>query len=493
MFGHLRVKSCGLEGKDRAIYRSHFCGVCHSLHAFAGWDASLLTNYDVTLWSLVASGVSARDYDRQIERRPCTAVPFRRVDVQPLSTDMAASLASLTVLLTWAKLEDHRQDSGRAIGWLGQTWLGRKEVKARDYLTGRDYPLTSLLELPARQSVAEKSGQPTLAQLARPTQDALADAFAWIAVLAQRPDLDCDLRHLGQSVAGYVYLWDALQDLDKDREWGDFNAISAVWGHPVAARAGWEIRGELLAFLGEMERSLEQLPLGNRRKLCNELVETLRVRVGAHSALKDAAPPLASPRRNLARAGFFVRPSCDCDCGSCCCEANCCDTGGDCGCCELSLCDCQKGDACCELSCCDCCGNDGGDTVLCCVNDCDVCCCWGDRKREKRESMSLPMEPSVLADPALCPGCRHDLVERTMAGGSVLKCRKCEGVWLDGKSSVLESDIKGLLSRGGLHPSTEGIPRGSRTCPRCRSLLRSPFGTDAAETCDSCGGRFLQG
>lgn len=496
VFGHLRVRSCGLEGRDRSIYRSHFCGVCHSLHAFSGWDASLLTNYDVTLWSLVASAVSAGDYQSSIERRPCTAVPFHQVEVQPLAPDLAASLASLTVLLAWAKVEDHRQDGDRVLGWVGQAWLGRKEARARDWLASKGYPLESILELPSRQAFVEELQAPSLAELALPTRQALAEAFAWIGVLASRPDLTPELRRLGESIAAFVYLWDALEDLEKDRKREQFNAVRAVWGGPCE-----QTRAELLKSLTGMKEAMAELPLGNRRRLCQELAETLWGRVLAHPALKSRRAEPLSPRRTLARAGF-VRPACDCDCdvGNCCCEANCCDTGAGCNCCEVSLCDCHKGDACCELSCCDCCAGDGGDAVICCCFDrhrsgccCDGCgdCC--DSKRKQKGSITPALEPSISqAEPLLCPGCRHDLFETTMAGAAVLRCRKCDGVWIDGgQSGAVEADIRGL--RGETDGSRSGVARGTRTCPRCRCLLRSPFGSDVAETCDSCGGRFLQG
>jgi hypothetical protein len=482
VFGHLRVKSCRLNEKDRSIYKSHFCSVCHNLHAFAGWDASLLTNYDVTLWSMVASGVSGTDYLRLPEARPCTAIPFRSVDVQPLSPEMGASLAALTILLAWAKVEDHRQDGGIVLGWLGQAWLGNKEAKARDYLAGRDYPLTALLELPRRQARAEGEARPTLAALAGPTQEALADAFAWIGVLAERRDLIAELRSLGSAIAGFVYLWDALQDLDKDRKSKSFNAVLAIWGQSFPAG---EVRAQLALALSGIGRAIEQLPLGNRRKLCKDLVESLRADVQLHPALQASASLPPSPRRALAKAGFVKASDCDCDVGNCCCEAGCCDTGSGCNCCELSCCDCHKGDACCELDCCSCCGD----------SDCCFCCCYdrssnsanccGSKKApgsQAQESSSLSEDREAL----LCPGCRHDLSEV----GAAHLCRGCSGIWVDGGG---EPDLDSLR-RSRTPSKLPAIPRGSRTCPRCRSLLRSPFGggTDV-ESCDSCHGRFYQG
>ena len=269
MFGSLRIHKCGLQDSDRDLYKAHFCSVCHNLHRFSGWDSSLLTNYDVTLWSLVASGVSAESYILPVERRRCTAFPAGKVGVQPLTPEVGASLAAITVLLAWAKVEDCAQDGERVVSALGRLWLGRKEKKAESYLRSLGYPLESLLQLPARQLEAEKQGFPTLDDLSAPTEKALSDAFFWVSQLARRPDLERSLRILGQSIARYVYLWDALQDLAKDKKSGDFNAILTVWGEAFPAGT---IKSELLVALGDMERELSDLPLGNRRALCLELV-----------------------------------------------------------------------------------------------------------------------------------------------------------------------------------------------------------------------------
>lgn len=488
MFGHLRISRCRLGENDRSLYSSHFCSVCHNLHAFAGRDATLLTNYDVTLWSLVASGVSARDYAGTAPARPCTALPFRRVAVQTLTPETGASLAALTVLLAWAKLEDHRQDGGALLGRLGQLWLGGKEKKARDYLARRGYPLASLLELPALQAAAEKREAPDLDTLCRPTSQALSDAFAWIASLSARPDLVPPLRSLGQGLARFVYLWDALEDLEKDRRSGAFNAIRAVWGKRFGAGS---VRGELSRSLDGVAQALDRLPLGNRRKLCLELVESLRGSLAGHPALRQESVPAPGPRRRMAVAGF-VRPSdcdCDCDCGdSCCCDCG----GGDHSCCGGSGCD--GGDSARLLSCCD---------WLDCCSGCDCCCCYGDDDgpdREKKKTSrggccgsggkaardgraSSPVEAraEVEEEELLCPGCRHDLPDLGMAARV---CQHCAGAWLE---SGADSEILEGMRRPSVS-SPPPIPRAGRTCPRCRTLLRTPI--EGAQSCDKCLGSF---
>jgi hypothetical protein len=433
MFGHLRIQSCRLEEQDRSLYHAHFCAVCHNLHGFAGWDASLLTNYDVTLWSLVAAGLVPEAANQRAQRRPCTAVPFRRVEVQPLGVQLGATLASLTILLAWAKLEDHRHDGGALLGRLGQAWLGRRERKARSYLLRQGYPLASLLELPGRQLEVEQgcsgSGrmrpERDLLALSAPTEAAIGDAFGWIAVLGHRPALQPELRRLGQAIARYVYLWDALQDLPRDRRSGDFNALLALWGHRFPAPP---LRAGLEAALAVMREALTALGLERgRRKLCLDLVESLAGKVRQHPQLGRAAATPAVSRRRLDQAGFVHSSDCDC------CDANCCDSGCDgCNLCEINCCDCQPGDACFEIDCLDCldCWGCG------CVPDCcdDVaCCCLTDRmlgkrrqRRRRKDGETAPSSepaphrrcphcgsrvraPRDGSHPQSCPACRREL------------------------------------------------------------------------------------
>lgn len=504
MFGYLKVKSCGLGDSDRTLYRAHFCSVCHQLSGHSGWDASLLTNYDVTLWNLVASGVSAECYRLPQESKPCTAVPFRRVQVQPLTPQVGASLASITVLLVGAKIEDAVQDGGKLLPRLARKWLGGKEKRALDYLRAQGYAVDTLLEIPSLQAAAEQHHQASPASLVWPTERALAEAFAWIGTLARRLDLDRDLRRLGSAIATYVYLWDALDDLEKDDQSGDFNAIRRLWGERPD---WWVLKGLLLEALAAMEAQLKDLPLGDRRPVCLQLVDTLRQRVAQHPKLKELSAAPRSPRAQLARAGF-VWAQCD---DGCCCDCDCCDGAGDgCHCIECSCCDCSPGDSCCELNCENCCcRGDSSPACDCCPCDCclcgddysngpcddDCCCCCDWNRKPKKESAEVADSDSPAAAGRkllLCPGCRRDLVLQRKSGYNVHSCEGCRAHWFDLESwqAAQQGGQLELYSPALSEDSAAPIVRGQRMCPTCQSLLRSPSDRWEPESCGTCGGRL---
>ena len=109
MFGFLKLKSCGLTPQEQQIYRSHFCGVCHAMTEFGGRVSSLLTNYDITFWLLLCSALDS-GLPTAPQSLPCTAPPFRKVAVKPLSPRVAKTMASLNLLLVDSKVADDRQD-----------------------------------------------------------------------------------------------------------------------------------------------------------------------------------------------------------------------------------------------------------------------------------------------------------------------------------------------------------------------------------------------
>lgn len=493
MFGHLRIQGCRLEDTDRSRYRSHFCSVCHNLHAFAGWDASLLTNYDITLWTLVAGALVPGVAERTPEQRPCTALPFRRVEVQPVPPEVGASLTALTVLLTWAKLQDHAQDGSRWTARLGQAWLASREGKARSYLEAKGYPLASLLQLPARQQQAEAASPTRLDRLSAPTREALRDAFGWIATLSQRPELEAALRELGDQIASFVYLWDALEDLPADDKAGGFNALRRVGGASLPTAV---VRRELWGQLDAMEKAFNRLPLGASGKLCADLVATLRAKVRQHPLLQQTSSAPPGTRRRWREAGFLHASDCDCcDCGNCC-DVNCCDSGCEgSNCCEISCCDCSPGDSCCEI---DCCAGDC-DCCCCCCSDrrrhgtgCrDFDCCFGGRHSESSGSRSsIGSDHLTALEPARaqldCPACLQSMSRAPQLGRSAYRCSSCAAAWVDGQ------DGGRTAARGSIPPGATGnertVSRGQRLCPHCRCLLRAPLDLSQPEHCEGCGG-----
>jgi len=365
VFGVFGIPRRCLEGEEQELYQAHFCGLCHAMAEFGGRTSSLLTNYDLTFWLIV---LGALEPPAAIERRPCTALPWRKMPVLAMSGRARAATAALNLALVTAKLEDDRQDGEGFLRRLAFRALSRPAAKAVPVLERHQFPREVLAGLPERQSAVEARPGATLDELAQPSAELLEEVFAWQAALTNRPELEPALRRVGLAVGRYLYWWDAWQDREKDRRARRFNALLAC---PTPALA---LHARLEAELRTLEEALFSLPLGERAGLAEALVGTLQTRLAKafQLPLKLSRPV----RERLARAGL-VTIQCDgCDgCGDGCGNCGECQGGGEgcggagdaCG----SCCSNGGAEACCEgIECCDCCSNwndpTGGTWCCCC-------------------------------------------------------------------------------------------------------------------------------
>ncbi len=363
MFGRLRVSSCSLSPEQKESYKADFCSLCHSLRDQDGYLSTLLTNYDSTFWLTVASGVE-QNY-RRIQRRSCTAVPFRSVPVRLHSEEVARSNTALLWMLVRAKAEDDSDDEG---SWKAKAALrlssGRAARGERD-LAAQGYDVATLRDLPCRQKAAESKPGTTFADVCAPTQEMMAEAFGHLATVCHRPEMRSALRGFGRSLGTCIYLLDALDDHVEDLKAGCFNPLffcsDSLTRPAIAELAGLWLR--------QLTSCAEDLELEEpSRAIIFGAIAKLRSRISSHTLLegaqvttticcaarrrKEAAfchPHLSTDDPGKDRSRECCSEWCDCDVCECCCEApDCCESCSSCDCC--GSCDCGG----CDCGGCDC-------------------------------------------------------------------------------------------------------------------------------------------
>ena len=220
MFGYVRPFRPELKCKDFDLYRATYCGLCRCLRRRYGLIAPMLLNFDFTflvllLWEPEEGFTPCRGR--------CHANPLRELPMCPDSPALELA-ADESVILAWWKLRDGVQDEGpvkglpaRALSLLLRPAYRRAARRCPAFDgTVRD----CLAEL----SALEREGCPSL--------DRTADTFARLLqsaapregergrVLAQL------LYHLGR----WIYLADARDDLEEDRQSSRYNPVAARYG-----------------------------------------------------------------------------------------------------------------------------------------------------------------------------------------------------------------------------------------------------------------------
>lgn len=296
------------------------------MREFSGRPTSLLANYDQSLLVLVLSALA----DGRMQERRCTGVPWRQVAVQDLPPNLRRYVAAGNLALIDAKLRDDQDDGTRWYAGFARFVLRRKVKKAYRELAGSGFPVALVAELPARQAAVERaaigpaadgradSEQPSLATLAEPSAELLAELFAFGGGLAAVHTQEAKLRRLGHALARAVYVLDAIEDHDEDRTRGSFNAVAALasrTGHVAAVGAARQFVE--LAAVSAQQVATQLLP-ADRHAIVAEILGQLTRRAMQLCEQLLGRPVTAAMRP--AEAG-----DCDCACDGCDCGGSDCD------------------------------------------------------------------------------------------------------------------------------------------------------------------------
>ena len=216
MFGYVRPNRLELKVREEETYRAAYCGLCRCLGKRYGLRGRFLINYDMTFLYLLLSGLEDKV---PCQKQFCPARPLRKKPCLSESPAMAYT-ADLCVIFCTLSLRDHAADTKGIRRLPYQIAYGllhgiRKKAKKRQ---PEFYSLcTQQLDRLAKLEAAGCS-----------SMDEAADAFATLLSHCADPMLPQEprpYRQLLYHVGRYLYLTDALDDLEKDAAKGCYNPI----------------------------------------------------------------------------------------------------------------------------------------------------------------------------------------------------------------------------------------------------------------------------
>ncbi len=218
MFGYVRPYKSELLVREYEQYKAMYCQLCRVLGKEYGWALRFSLSYDCTFYAMLAMAVSGSGVSECSGR--CGANPMKKCRYLTSSGEEYKKAAALSVLLTYYKLEDDRDDEGfwKSLGCrILLRFVSPKRKKA-----ARNYPF---LEKCAKEAVdgqreAEKNREGVDA-CAEPTAHMLSELFSELA--GDNAGQRAALKEFGYYMGRWVYLMDAADDLKKDGEEGKFN------------------------------------------------------------------------------------------------------------------------------------------------------------------------------------------------------------------------------------------------------------------------------
>lgn len=247
MFGYILANPEQLDEAQQLRYRSCYCGLCHAIGREASQLCRLSLNYDMTFLVLLLS--SLYEPDEAPGRGRCIVHPAKPRDYW--ITDATRYCADMNVTLAYYNSLDDWTDE-RSLPKLAQAQIFRRAARR----AATQYP---------RQTEAVTRCLGVLSQLEQAKDynpDAAANSFGELMgelfVWRESDYWSPTLRAMGQALGRFIYILDAVCDLDADLRKGHYNPLSARAATDSSPAA---FRDDLILLIGDVTAAFERLPL----------------------------------------------------------------------------------------------------------------------------------------------------------------------------------------------------------------------------------------
>lgn len=232
MFGYVKPYNPELRVRELEEYKAVYCGLCKQLGRSFGVFARFTLSYDFAFLAMLKTALD-REICPETERCACIAHPFcKRIRVRENAAMQMAARAAM--ISAYYKLLDDREDEGlfRRIGAaLLLPFAKRARRKALAFADG-----AAADEAAAKMSAAQGQLEAEKCQIpdaaAEPTANFLAAVLKNCAATAEQAAV---LERFGYLLGRYVYLCDALDDLEDDRRRGRYNPFLYAGGEAAIA------------------------------------------------------------------------------------------------------------------------------------------------------------------------------------------------------------------------------------------------------------------
>ena len=231
MFGYVRVDKGELKVKEFEAYRGMYCSLCRALSKRYGVLSRLILSYDATFLAIVR--FSQSQLLPSFRPGHCPFNPAKRCNYCTNGEEAFDFVCAVAVLMFYYKVRDDLSDEGffrrlLMMLLLPIAALWRKKAKKR-------FPAVDALlgQAMAAQADAEKQQTASFDKAAHASADALGKLFAF-----DSDDNNRALYRFGYAVGRWVYLADAVDDLQKDLRYGRYNVLACMYALSTAELTG---------------------------------------------------------------------------------------------------------------------------------------------------------------------------------------------------------------------------------------------------------------
>ncbi len=259
MFGFIVPHSDSLSKIDKELFRSFYCSLCRKIGERSN-PARMFLSYDLTFLALLTSAIDLDDTPFGKNKR-CPVHPFR--PTPDINSKHISYAADISVMLIKEKIKDDIKDENKLSARLMDS-LVKDRIEKNESV--REIIKTELNNL----SLTEKENiiNPDIAG------DSFAKLVGNIFMMSPIPENHQKAMYwLGYNLGRWVYLLDAVSDLEKDIKNGSYNPFNTGDGYETIRKNRLTEIDEMLTFtLSEVSLSFDLLNIRRYRSILENIL-----------------------------------------------------------------------------------------------------------------------------------------------------------------------------------------------------------------------------
>ncbi len=219
MFGYVKINKPELKIKHYEEYRGVYCSLCKTLRKRYGLVSALTLSYDFTFFAMMR--LCTDECDLCFEQKRCPFNPTKKCNFCKDKNRELEYTADIAMIMMYYKILDNISDGGffkKLLMYLILPIFSLYHKKARKFCPEGD---TIVGQAMKRQAEIENEGTGDIDLAADPTAKAMGELLSFECTGKN----ERILKRLGYLVGRWVYIMDALDDMEKDKKSGSYNPL----------------------------------------------------------------------------------------------------------------------------------------------------------------------------------------------------------------------------------------------------------------------------
>lgn len=265
MFGYIKPFRPELKIREAEDYKAVYCGLCKELGRSYGIFARMTLSYDFAFMAMLFMSLDKNSCS-SFEKCSCIAHPFKK-QCRCLGNRAISLSARAAMILTYYKLKDDLSDKGffkKIAAAVLFPFAASARKKALSFGEEAIFIDSAAAEMIAEQRALEERKTPLPDEAAEPT----AKFLSRIITLGGNSENERILERFGYLLGRYIYLCDALDDLEDDIKKGNYNPF--IFGGEKAVS---EAKSALFLTTAELFDDLELLELDKYSEIVENTID----------------------------------------------------------------------------------------------------------------------------------------------------------------------------------------------------------------------------